>query len=212
MAARKSSKKELVIPPQRKEVVKVVVGGPILVIHRFSDKAKREMLEAQTNAARNKKEPRNPEAEYNAARYTDSKDRDCARADAFKKAMIHAASFVAGVTKVQIRGSVFVRAKHRDEDGVGLVLLKYKRRYMREDPVRLPNGNADLRYRPCYIDWSTELEIEFDPDALSKEQVHHLVQRAGFSVGVHEHRPQKDGEWGRFEILNATTKQLKSVA
>lgn len=208
----KKEQKELVIPPQRIEVVKIVVGGPILVTHRFSEKSKREMLQRQQKGAQNKKEDRNPEQEYNAARYRDTKDRDGARADAFKKAMINAASFIAGVTKVQIRGAVFIKAESYDEDGIGLVLLKYKKRFMREDPVRLPNGNADLRYRPCYVDWSAELVIEFDPDALSKEQVHHLVQRAGFAVGVHEHRPQKDGEWGRFEILNATTKRLKKAA
>lgn len=212
MAARTSKKKELVIPAQRVTKTKIFVGGPILVTHRFSEKMKRQMLEAQQGKARNKKEARDPEAEYQGARYLDVKGYDCMPATAFKKAIIDAASFVQGVTKVQIRGAIFVKGATRDADNNDLIPIRYSSMEMREDVVRLGNGSADLRYRPQYNDWEATLELEFDPDILSAEQVHHLVQRAGFAIGVGEGRPQKNGDWGRFELKKAATRRLSKSA
>lgn len=200
-------KTQLVIPPPNKARAIVNIGGEFLVTHKFSQKSRDEILGRQQGTARNKRGARNPEAEYEAARYIDAKGRDCIPAAAFRRSMIDAAAFVDGLAKTQIRGLVFVISDIRGADGRWLVPLKFERRFMHEDVIRLPNGHADMRYRPAYENWSVELTIEYDPDILTAEQVHHLVQRAGCSIGVGEGRAQKGGDWGSFDILDVVRKR-----
>ena len=205
-------KTQLKVPPPNKARAVITVGGEFLVLNRFTEKAKAEMLGAQMKVARNKKEARDPEAEYEAARYIDKKGRDCIMAASFRRAMIDAATFIEGVAKTQIRGAVFIIGDSRAPDGRWLIPLKFKRRFMHEDVVRLKNGTPMVRFRPAFEDWSVDLVVEYDPDIISAEQVHHLLQRAGFSIGVGEGRPQKGGDWGNFALLNVAKRRLRKEA
>lgn len=185
------------IPPLH--IVKTVIrvqGIEPVITHRFAEKARKVMLDKKQQKAKVKRPPCNPEEEFLAARYVNEKGEDCLPTIAFKCAITDAASFVEGVTKVAIRGAVFIRGE--------LVKLNYKKRVMREDVVRVGMGAADLRFRPEYHDWWVDLPVEFNPNIISAEQLHHLVQLAGFSVGVAEWRPQKDGQFGRFELAGAS--------
>ena len=65
---------------------------------------------------------------------------------------------------------------------------------------RLKNGSADLRYRPEITNWSTTLRISYDKALTSPEQIASLFLRAGYSVGVGDWRPEKDGDFGRFTV------------
>jgi hypothetical protein len=71
---------------------------------------------------------------------------------------------------------------------------------MREDTVRVGAGSTDLRYRPEFRNWSMILNFEFDAQSLTQPTILNLVQRAGFGVGLGEWRPEKGGEYGRFEV------------
>jgi hypothetical protein len=73
---------------------------------------------------------------------------------------------------------------------------------MREDMVRLSGiGNpADLRYRGEFVDWSCAISIKYNTNAVTAEQIVNLFNLGGFSVGVGEWRPEKDGRNGMFSI------------
>ena len=71
---------------------------------------------------------------------------------------------------------------------------------IREDIVRVGNGKTDLRYRPEFASWRINVIVEIDSDLLNEQDIVNLVNRAGFSVGIGEWRPEKGGEFGRFEI------------
>lgn len=206
---KKATAATLTIPPQRIEKIDIYIGGPQLCVHRFSTKARREILDRQTQRAKTKKEVRNPHAEYLHSKYVNiikgTKGWDGAPCAAFRRAIIDAASFVEGVTKVHLRGAVFIEREGIDQDNLNIVPIHAEKEYMREDVVRLPNGSADLRYRAFYENWGVKLKVRLDPDILSAEQLHHLVQRAGFSIGLCEARPQKSGEWGQWEIIDKKT-------
>ena len=163
----------------------------VLVTHKWSEKAKKEMRDKQQKKVRGPRAAKDPEAECEAARYLDSEGRDCLPAIAFKKAIVDAASFSDDATKVILRGSVFVIGE--------LVVIDYEKREMREDVVRV-QMSSDLRYRPEYTGWKVKLPVQYDASQLSIDQLVNFVARAGFSIGVGEHRPQKNGQNGRFKI------------
>jgi hypothetical protein len=183
----------IVIPALKiTEAIIRVRGMTPYIAHNFSEKAKKMIRDKKEQRAQAKREPCNPSAEYEAAKYKDADGDDAIPTLAFKCAIVDAASFIEGVTKVQIRGALFIRGEY--------VKIHCKDESMREDVVRVGMGSADLRYRPIYQDWHVDLPVQFDSDVISPEQVHHLIQRAGFAIGVGEWRPQKDGQYGRFEL------------
>ena len=67
--------------------------------------------------------------------------------------------------------------------------------------VRIGMGQADVRYRPEYLDWSAILTIEYNEGMLSAEQIYQLVSAAGYGCGIGEMRPEKTKfGFGRFKI------------
>jgi hypothetical protein len=116
-------------------------------------------------------------------------------ASGFKKAMVSACSMVEGVKKTWIRGLVHIHGNW--------LPITYKSLVMRQDTVRVgPFGkkSADIRFRGEFHDWRIKLEISYNRSAISPEQIGMLINNAGFSVGVGEWRPEKDGSHGTFAI------------
>ena len=71
---------------------------------------------------------------------------------------------------------------------------------IREDMVRVGMGVADIRYRGEFPEWSVVLTIRYNPRAMSAEQIINLLNFGGFSNGVGEWRPEKDGDHGTFHV------------
>lgn len=178
-----------------------VAGTQPLIMHAWDTKSKRQIEEKQQKKANRTREARNPDAEWNAARYLDSKGRDCIPARHFKNAMVEAATFLPDVTKKLIKGAIYVQGDliPIEYDGVraGRSIVPHKR----EDMVRIGgmSKTADIRYRPMYPNWTVSVTIEFDTSAFSAEQVVNLLNRAGFNVGVGEWRPT----FGRFRVVKS---------
>ena len=70
----------------------------------------------------------------------------------------------------------------------------------REDMVRVGMGVADLRYRGEFKKWHCKEPIRFNANVLSLEQIINIFDTAGFSTGVGEWRPQKNGDYGMFHV------------
>ena len=177
--------------------------GSILVTHQWSEKAKKEMRDKQQKKARGPRAPKDPQAEYEAARYLNENGKDCVPAIAFKKAIVDAASFSDDATKVLLRGSVFVPGE--------FIEIHYKEIARREDVVKI-QMSSDLRYRPEYKGWSMQLPVQYDASQISLEQLVNFVARAGFSIGIGEHRPQKNGQNGRFRVSSYKESSKPSTA
>jgi hypothetical protein len=187
---------KITLPPLRISRIKIAVRGiSPLITHAWSEKAKKHIRDKQGMRAKTAKEPKDPVADFEAAKYkarVDGKEIDVIPSLAFKNAIVSAARFSDGVKMTVLRGALFIE---RD-----VLPLEYKECVMREDMVRVGMGTADLRYRPEYRDWRVVLPIQFNSDVISAEQIANLVTRAGFGVGVFEWRPEKDGQFGRFEV------------
>ena len=70
----------------------------------------------------------------------------------------------------------------------------------REDVVRLSKQTMDLRHRAWFPEWSANLVFELNESVMSFDQLCNLVNIGGFSNGIGEWRPEKNGEMGRFRV------------
>lgn len=182
-------------PPNIKTINVTITGLTSMIQHQFSEKAKRMMLEKQQKKVI-KKEIRDPQKEYEASLYRNSKGKISFPALAVKNAVVSAARNVDGLPMTLLRGALFIKG---DEDG--LIEVKYKDLRMREDVVRIGKGTSDLRYRGELLGWSMDLPIDFNADVLSEDQILNLLQIAGFACGLGEWRPERNGDRGTFTIV-----------
>jgi len=187
-----------------------IVGTMPLIVHNFSEKAKRQMLDAQ-QGRKTPKVARDPDTEYEAAFYR-TKDGYGFPVTAFKAATVGAARFYGrDVKMVELRQFIFMHGEISDNDPQALVPI-YGEPRMREDVVRLggPSRSADLRYRPEFPEWTTVLTVTYVKSSLSRGSVLSLIDAGGLGIGVGEWRPEKRGEFGTFRI--DPTKEIEVLA
>lgn len=181
------------------ETIKVpIIGTAPLIVHRFSEKAKRQMLDAMQGRA-NPKQAKDPQAEYEAAFYRLKDGGHGFPAIAFKAATIGGVRFYGkSVTMTACKQYMFFRGEPAD-DGQSMFEITGTPR-MREDVVRVNRGGTDLRYRPEFPEWSTTLTVVYVTSALTRNSVLSLIDAGGMGVGVGEWRPEKDGDFGTYRI------------
>jgi hypothetical protein len=182
--------------------------GSLLVVHEFSEKAKREIRDKQAKKAKTAKESRDPTIEFHSARYLDGKGRECVPVTAIKKSLITAATAMDNLTKVALRQALFVAPS--DDPGAMLVpILTVEGEpavgVMREDAVTIGMGKRGLTYRPMYASWQLNVTVEYNTRLISEEQLMALAEQAGWGVGICEGRPEKTSAlgWGRYSVAKA---------
>lgn len=184
-----------------------LVGDTPLIVHAWSMKAKREMLAKQLKKARAAKAAKDPQADFEESMYRLPDGGYGFPSVAFKAAAVEAAMATTGITKAAVRRAFHVVGEDAEVQGAfegvqmrqNLVRIAGEPR-MREDMVRVGMGTADLRYRAEFWPWSAAVLIRFNAAALSPEQLLNLFNIAGFSCGVGEWRPERDGQSGMFHV------------
>lgn len=181
--------------PQISTLELAIVGVSPLIVHKWSQKAKREILAKQMKVPKTGKEAKNPEEDYENSLYRlPNGDGYGFPAIGFKLSAVNAARLIDDLPMTEARQMFFVLADDGD-----LVKINGEPR-MREDMVRVGKGTADIRFRAEFPSWSARLRVEFDARVVSPEQIGNLFALAGHSVGIGEWRPEKDGDFGRFHI------------
>jgi len=205
------------LPPLDIRLMEVtVIGDSPLIVHAWSEKAKREMLEKQMKKAKQAKEAKDPRADFEASLYRLG-DGFGFPSIGFKAAAVTACTSVAGITKIAARQAFHILGEDIDVNGafegtkarVNLVRIEGGDPSMREDMVRVGMGTADLRYRGEFADWHAKLLVRFNANVLSEAQILNIINVAGFAVGVGEWRPEKDGMNGMFHV--ATDKDMAKL-
>lgn len=199
-----------------------LVGDTPLIMHAWSEKAKREMLEAQQGKNKGKKkEPKNPVYDFIQSMYwlegkpdvtPSMSEIDCEKAfvnaiengarfgfpvTAFKQAG-NAAAYRMGWVKNQmgLRGAYFI-----DADADGMVEIKSDVPEMREDMVRVGMGTADIRYRGEFNNWYVDLTISYNKSGqYDMATIINIINAGGFVCGAGEWRPEKDGQFGMYHV------------
>lgn len=218
-----ATKDVIEIPALKTELMTLrLVGDTSLICHAWSEKAKAMMLEKQQKKASKAKEIRRPAVEFAESLYwltpkpnfTGLTDEEAQKilADiipeskfgfpttAFKAAALDG-GFQQGIlaskagtnqlAKTTARGAFHVLGEFAEIEGTPI---------LREDMTRIGMGTADLRYRAEFKKWATTLTIRFNTSAISAEQIVNLFNVGGFSNGVGEWRPARDGDNGTFHV------------
>ena len=216
MAKAKTTEEITIRPLDIKQVKIRIVGDSPLIVHAWSEKAKRQMLEAQMKATKTKaKEKRDPFAEFINSMYWLEGNPEQEDEEGFIEAVgngarwgfpvgaikqaANSAAYRLGWVKNQmgLRGAYFLKT----EDGGELAEIKGCVPEMREDMVRVGMGSADLRYRGEFQDWYMDFELLYNASGdMTLEQILNCISAGGFAVGIGEWRPEKDGSYGTYHV------------
>ena len=191
---------------EKRELTIKIIGDSPLIVHKWSEKAKKEMLDKQMKKASKGKEAKDPWMDYCESMYwldgmpekPTQEDIEKARfgfpATAFKACAIDAGYQQGALAKkTTARGAFHINDEFVEIDGTP---------NMREDMVRIGMGTADIRYRGEFKTWSAIVHIVYNPIAISAEQIINLLNLGGFANGIGEWRPSKDGSFGTFHVAN----------
>lgn len=227
MAAAKKVEQEVIkIKPIKIAKANItIVGDTPLLVHAWSEKAKKQMLAEQQKESGTKipKVKRDPFSDFMEALYWVSPKPEENTPEAFEKAVQNGAKFGfpviaikqaatsacyrAGLipNQVGMKCSFFLSAQEGTKNsGLELAVIESsKPPYCREDMVKVGAAvkSADLRYRPCFEDWKIRLQISLcETGAFSMESVVNALQMAGFMNGIGEWRVERDGDFGRFHV------------
>jgi hypothetical protein len=183
-----------------------IIGDSPLIVHAWSAKAKKAMLDKQTKKATAGRAAKDPWQDFCESLYwldgmperPTEEDVEHGRFGfptiAFKSAAVTACTSIGAITKVAARQAFHVEGEFVALNGAPA---------MRQDVARVGMGTADLRYRGEFKPWSTVLTVKFNSNVLSAAQVVNLFQTGGFAVGVGDWRPERDGPFGRFHVGSA---------
>ena len=168
-----------------------LVGDSPLICHRWSEKAKREILDKHMKKARQAKIAKDPDKDFEESLYKLSDGGYGFPAIGVKAAAVSAARHATGLPMTFLRGAFHI-------DGEMVRIHGSPR--MREDMVRVGIGGAENRFRGEFREWSTTFVVRYNASTISIEQIINLFNIAGFAVGIGEWRPEKDGSYGMFHV------------
>ena len=217
MATNKANTEVIEIRPiEIKKVTIRIVGDTPLIMHAWSEKAKRMMLEAQMGVAKGKKkEAKNPVDDFIRSMYWLTPMPEDGTMESFEEAIANGARFGFPVTafkqaaisaayrmgwakdKMSMRGAFFI-----DSDENGMIEIHSDTPEMREDMVKVGMGTADIRYRGEFKNWYADLTISYNANGqYSLENIVNIINAGGYVCGVGEWRPERDGQNGMFHVV-----------
>lgn len=226
MAATK--KTEIIdIKPIETETINIsIVGLTPLVVHAWSEKAKREMLDKQRGkkitAKHDIKIPANDfassmywltekpepgkddiEAETNVYNAIDNGAKFGFPCNGIKAAIISGA-YRGGldVKMTELRGTFFLSGA-TPHSTIDLAEIVGDKPIIREDLVRVGgmSKSADIRYRAEFQNWEIPLKLRYMKNGkYTIQQLLNMVNYGGFCVGIGEWRPERDGQMGMFAL------------
>jgi len=190
----KKSRRGLLIQAMNLRRATVCIRGTApLIQHSWNEKSRAFLKLSAAERRKIPRAPRDPEGEGAGATYWCEDGGYGIPAMAVKCAMIEAAHKDIGLPKTTVKKALRFRT-------AGLIPLECCEPTLREDIVRVGINQTDIRYRPEFAEWGAEISFVYDADLLTIGDVVNLVNRAGFSIGIGEWRPECKGENGTFEV------------
>lgn len=227
MATKKTE--EVMIRSFEQKTTKIrIVGDSPLIVHAWSEKAKKEMLDNMTGKNKTKKKPcKMPFDDFARALYwitpmptetikdpCNGEMREVVTEELFDKAIAEGAKFGIPVTSFKLAGNSAAYRMGWVKNQMGLrgayflsseygelAHIQGDAPMLREDTVRVGMGSSDLRYRPIFEHWYCDLDLTINSGwGLTMDDIFNVLAAGGAGVGIGEWRPEKDGVFGRYHI------------
>lgn len=213
--AKKETQELISIKPMEIQQIPIrIVGDSPLIVHAWSEKAKKQILDKQTKATTTKaKEARNPYADFiDSMHWLTEKPEP--NPNAFEEAVKNGAKWGFPVTSIKqsanstayrlgwVANQTALRCSYFVESEFGeLFEIKGSIPEMREDNVTIGMGTADLRYRAEFKNWYADVMLSFNASGIyTIEQIVNIINAGGYSCGLGEWRAEKDGIFGRYHV------------
>ena len=227
MATKKTE--TVTIKPMSIQTIKIrIVGDSPLITHAWDEKAKRQMLDTQTGEGKTKKrQTKMPFDDFARSLHwltpmpteriidpATQEERDVVTEELFEKVLAEGARFgfpadsikIAGnaaayrlgwvKNQAALRGAYFINA----DDGGAMLQIKGDAPMMREDMVRVMMS-TDIRYRGIFNNWYMDAILEYNASGQMKiSDIINVLNAGGYTCGIGEWRPEKDGRFGRFHV------------
>lgn len=217
--AKKNIEDNISIQDQRIDEQRValrIVGITPLIVHSWSEKAKKEIRDKQMGKKSVKgKEPKDPFDDFIQSAYWLEGKPVKSTPEAFEEAVKNGAKWGFKVTAIKQSANVTAYRKEWVKNQTQLKAayfitgwdadffeIKGSTPIMREDNVKIGMGTADLRYRAMFEEWYADIVVSYDANSgVTLEQIINYINAAGYSNGIGEWRPEKDGNFGRFRVV-----------
>lgn len=200
----------------RKTTIRIVGDTP-LIMHAWSEKAKREILYKQMKKTKSSaREAKNPVEDFIRSMYWLTPMPEEMSQEGFEEAIEKGARFGFPVTgfkqaaisaayrmgwakdKVSMRGAFFI-----DGDENQMLEIHSDTPVIREDMVKVGMGTADIRFRGEFRNWYADLTISYNANGqYTLEQIVNIINAGGYVCGVGEWRPERDGQYGMFHVAS----------
>jgi hypothetical protein len=180
------------------------------MVHKFSEKSKRQILEKQQKKVGGPKEIRNPwEDAIEGAYWMKGKPTEYTEA-AFYASVANGAKLGFPATGVKDSACSGAYRNKLSKDKISLygafhvaggeLIEIIGRPEVREDCVKISMGAMDLRYRVWFPDWEIRFEIIYNHAVITIEQILSYFEAGGFAVGIGEYRIEKGGIFGAYRV------------
>lgn len=204
-------------PIEIKKTTIRIVGDTPLIMHAWSEKAKREILDKQMKKTKSSaREAKNPVEDFIRSMYWLTPMPEEMSQEGFEEAIEKGARFGFPVTgfkqaaisaayrmgwakdKVSMRGAFFI-----DGDENQMLEIHSDTPVIREDMVKVGMGTADIRFRGEFRNWYADLTISYNANGqYTLEQIVNIINAGGYVCGVGEWRPERDGQYGMFHVAS----------
>ncbi len=176
-----------------KRAVFSIKGKTPLLIDKMPEDTLKAIQDKQTGISKSGKKVRDIDSEIEKAIHRISSGEVGFPSGGFKFGMIESTSFVGDkmFSKKLIKGLQIVNSVE------GLIPITFKKQ-----DVLIHNIESNTKHTPQFHDWSCKLEIQFDSNNVSEQDIAALINYAGFyyGVGIWSPRCKCGGSYGMYEL------------
>jgi hypothetical protein len=189
--------KAINLKPIQTEILQVTVVGKTPYMPEPMDEEVLERYNKIKSKQTYKKDDIPEEEKVKAKYYFTEKGEKGVPARAFYNAMIRASSYLIDKKDGGMRNvkeGVLIKG--------GILPLEYSKEEVLTHWGRTSGRNRSPRkiMRNAFHDWTVDIEIEYNKEQLSAEQIINILNWAGFHIGVGAFRKEKTGNFGLFEV------------
>ncbi|GEM_PF-2517192 len=170
-----------------------ILGTSPLLMDKFPDEVKKQIEDKQTGKNKISKQVRNIDKETLSAVHKTAEGKVGYPSIGFKAGLIESTSFIGDkmFSKKLLRGIQIVNAVE------GLVPIEFKKQDVLSHSIQ-----SNTKYSPQFHDWTCVLQIQFDKNNISTEDIASLINYAGFyyGIGIWSPRCKSGGSYGMYKL------------